>query len=59
MITDRIAPAEDLTARIDAMLDAPEPESLHHDSPECAALLLAGGLLLLSPSAPRPKKTSH
>ncbi|MFJ4717396.1 hypothetical protein [Streptomyces sp. NPDC088785] len=59
MITDRSAPVKDLTTQVDALLDTPEPESLHHDSAECAALLLAGGLLLLSPSAPRPKKATH
>lgn len=50
----------DLALQVEGMVDTPEPDGVHHDSAECAALLLAGGVgaALLSPPTPRPKKSS-
>ncbi|MFJ3671186.1 hypothetical protein ACIPSE_32465 [Streptomyces sp. NPDC090106] len=49
----------DLALQVEGLVDAPEPDGVHHDSAECAALLViagAGGLLLSTPT-PRPKKS--
>ncbi|QNP74342.1 hypothetical protein IAG44_36050 [Streptomyces roseirectus] len=51
---ERTLPTE-LTVQVDHLVDAPEQDAVYRDSAECAALLLVGGLLLLSPPTPRPK----
>lgn len=45
-----------LETDVEAALNPTEAEGTYRDSRECAALLLIGGALLLSPPTPRPKK---
>ncbi|GAQ52018.1 hypothetical protein [Streptomyces acidiscabies] len=52
---ERTLPTE-LTVQVDHLIDAPEQEGVYQDSAECAALLLVGAALLLSPPTPRPTK---
>lgn len=55
--TDQVTPTtEALTEDVEALLNPAEPDGVFRDSSECAALLLIGGALLLSPPTPRPKK---
>lgn len=48
---------QSLETDIEAALNPAEAEGTFRDSRECAALLLIGGALLLSPPTPRPKKS--
>jgi hypothetical protein len=52
---ERTLPAEH-TVQVDHLIDAPEQDGVYQDSAECAALLLVGAALLLSPPTPRPTK---
>lgn len=45
-----------LEVHVEEALNPVEAEGFYRDTHECAALLLGGGALLLSPPTPRPKK---